>query len=65
MLIDDDEKNEDEEDEMKENKSKWKKKDLNQDVEKGRVKCKKTQDNSRFTEVMHETVVSELKEELF
>ena len=28
------------------------------------MKCKKTQDNSRFTEVMHETVVSELKDEL-
>ena len=38
---------------------------LQQDVEKGCVKCKINQEKSRFTEVVHETAVSELKEELF
>ena len=38
---------------------------LKQDVEKGCAKCKMNQENSRFTEAMCETLVSELKEEWF
>ena len=38
---------------------------LQQDIKKGHVKWKINQVKNRFTEAMHETVVSELKEELF
>ena len=37
---------------------------LKQDVEKGCVKCKMNQESSSFTQVMCETLVSELKEEM-
>jgi len=39
-------------------------KDLKQDVEKGCVKCEKLRENSTKIEAMHETLVSELKDEL-
>ena len=39
-------------------------KNLKQEIEKGCVKCEKLQKNSTCIEVMHETLVSELKDEM-